>query len=278
MSLSYIQKTLLPELMSNKGKIFNKIAFFDVDGTLMEGNSFFSIVDFYRDNQLLSPGAYAKIADLKTAYSQKKVTQDEAVQQAAVLLSEGLKGKNVTDVKKVTRDFFFKIWMKKFMDTAEVAVEHLKNEGYAVILVSGSNSEIIDEIAKHLNKSDKKKKVYSLAAYIPKTGKTNTYTGEKPDFYMTSDHKLKIVKSIIDSIQPEHTIGAGDSLGDVFAGLCNDAILVTTKGKLRDPELLTEVQKMTKKTPEVVDENNTFLQAVKKLAKPKIPYRHSSYI
>ncbi|MBL8015433.1 MAG: HAD-IB family phosphatase [Candidatus Doudnabacteria bacterium] len=123
-----------------------KLAIFDVDGTLFEGNLG---IEFLKNllGQKLFPEEIGKaILDWYTKYKSGEVEKAIVVDEIYKLYSQGMKGMTVEVATKVARETFGNVTASIYPFAKELT-EKLGQQEYMLILLSGSPIEMVTELA-----------------------------------------------------------------------------------------------------------------------------------
>ncbi len=237
-SIEQLQKTF-------QGK---KLAVFDVDGVIVQGNLAFEGVKTLYDSGNLTKPEYDALEDLGRRYKQGELTQDEAVVGFARHYAKGVAGKHINEIERV----FMKVVEKSTLsDRAEEAIKHLHDQEIEVLLLSASPIEAIKILAQQL----------SVTYYVGTSATLDTnnrYTGEVGLPILDTAGKRNLLKQL--GISP--VLGVGDSLGDLaILETARVPLVFNPRDKLRDLGL--------KKKWCVYDTNYDLLAAIKRALPPE---------
>lgn len=181
----------------------------DVDGTLLPRarTLLFGLTDRLVSSGLYSSSYYRKMQKVRQAYKSDKLSPDETVITASDVLSEGLKGKRVDDVRNISDNLIENIELYESVRKSFSFYQKLNIDSF---LISGSPDFMIENLANSL---------YSTgfeATDIPIEFLNGEYvfSGKKPSRYITSDTKKAIFERIKQSKKYQIILGSGDSSGD----------------------------------------------------------------
>lgn len=208
-----------------------RFAVFDLDGTLLRWQMFHAVVNNLAKSGLLGKTAYQ---DIKDARRQWKI---RAHPQAFTNYEQFLLRSYLAAVKSLSAESFDKCvdsTIQEYKDQAYVftrdLLKELKDEGYLLFAISGSHSEIVDNVARHYGFDD-----WVGSTYERKgrgfTGKSNTTFKNKDIFLarLVEKHQATFKDSI----------AVGDSLGDIsMLKAVENAIAFNPS-----PELFSEAKK-----------------------------------
>ena len=131
-----------------------KIAVFDVCGTLYNSNTTFDFLDWYFKNNLkyklfrkLSKSKLGKLAN----YPFYKFLKKDLIRIYATKFLNGIKEKEIEVASNQFVNLILKDKIKK--DIEKLMIEY-KNQGYEIVLISGSYNFIIKEVSKYFKIND----------------------------------------------------------------------------------------------------------------------------
>jgi HAD superfamily hydrolase (TIGR01490 family) len=183
-----------------------KYAFFDVDKTIYKGYTESSFFEYVDENNLFNIKPKIKLDGIKEKYYSRKITYDETVQLIVQLMSDLVKGQSINEVDEVI-DMLINNEKEQFEEWFFPTHKILKEKGFQIVLVSGSNEMIIGKLAEIIGKDT----LYFATKYHTKDG---YYTGNH-EIHMNGIEKKKHIQNLIDQHDSTYTIGFGDSPGDI---------------------------------------------------------------
>ncbi len=185
----------------------NKIAIFDIDGTIFRKNLHFELIDELTWLGVFSKSVRSTLIKLYTNWLEHRGTY-EAYRLALVdLYSQHIKGcsqKDVEEASKVVIPFY----ENRTYIFAEGLIVKLKQENYQLIAISGSPIEIVEEYnRRHLKFS----KVFGSVYQLDKNG---IYTGRT--VFEPTKHKGALVKQYVfeNNLTLADSYGVGDTESD----------------------------------------------------------------
>ncbi|HYH75550.1 MAG TPA: HAD family phosphatase [Candidatus Saccharimonadales bacterium] len=125
-------------------------AAFDLDGTLIRWQLFHAIVHSLGKHGHLPDGAHERIHQARMNWKQRTTDNGFAAYED-VLVTEyiaALKTISPAEYEVIAQDVFAEYKDQTFTYTRNLAQE-LKAKGYILIAISGSQQEVVDELAKH---------------------------------------------------------------------------------------------------------------------------------
>jgi HAD superfamily hydrolase (TIGR01490 family) len=123
-----------------------KCAFFDIDGTLLEGYIIQSFPRYLAKKDFIEPLYPNKIDEIILEYKQGRIDYRKAAETIPRLYALAIKGKHESDVKFWARDFMKTYVSEHIFAYSKQLVSHVRNFVDIAIAVSGSPSEAVEEI------------------------------------------------------------------------------------------------------------------------------------
>jgi HAD superfamily hydrolase (TIGR01490 family) len=162
-------------------------AFFDLDDTIIKGNSGIRYIRYLYENKILKAHKSTIIPSLKLAYSYFKGDFKKAVDQADDLMALAFKGSNKKKALRLA-EFFAIIDCKNFKEKIINRIKWHKKQGHKLFLLSTSPDEVVKKYGKILGFN------YSRGSLF-KT-KNNIYTGELITPSMIGSDRSIVVKKL----------------------------------------------------------------------------------
>lgn len=128
-----------------------KIAIFDVCDTIYKVNTTFSFLDHFFENnkQYLLFRKISKLFPIKVFnYFFHKVFKKDLIR---IYATSFLRGKEVQEIQNDCQDFVNTGLVQEIKDTTVAMLNQYKDQGYQIVLMSGSYAFIIEEVAKYFN-------------------------------------------------------------------------------------------------------------------------------
>jgi HAD superfamily hydrolase (TIGR01490 family) len=127
-----------------------RFAVFDIDGTLIRWQLFHAIVHHLGKRGYIPAAAHERIREARADWK-RRTTNDGFAAYESVLVQEyiaALKNIDETDYQAIVQEVFEEYKDQTFTYTRDL-IKRLKNEGYILLAISGSQHEIIEKLAKH---------------------------------------------------------------------------------------------------------------------------------
>lgn len=206
----------------------NKIAIFDIDGTIFRKNLHFVLI-----NELVFRGAFPKsvkykLVDVYSEWIEHKGTYERYRLALVDLYSKHIRGCKKEDVLKASQEVI-RFHEKRTYIFAENLIKYLKKENYNIIAISGSPVEVVEEYNRKHLKFDK---VFGSVYEIDKGG---SYTGE--DIFEPTRNKGEVAKQYAfeNGIDFEGSYGIGDTESDAsFLELVENPIVFNPNQNLKE--------------------------------------------
>lgn len=126
-----------------------KLAVFDIDGTIFRKNLAFELIDELAWMKVFSREVRSKLVGIYSKWLDHKGTYEEYRRALVELYAENIKGcsrEAVLEASKIVVPFY----KDRTYVFANDLIKKLKEEGYYIIAISGSPSEIVEEYNKHM--------------------------------------------------------------------------------------------------------------------------------
>jgi HAD superfamily hydrolase (TIGR01490 family) len=184
----------------------NKIAVFDIDGTIFRKNLAFELIDELVWMKVFKKEIRAKLIHLYTSWLDHHGTYEEYRRALVKLYVENIKGCSKVEIIKASQVVvpFFKDRTYIFTDNL---ITELRKKGYHIIAVSGSPIEIVEEYNKHL-------KFDAVFGSVYETDDKGIYTGDES--FVPTVHKGHVVRQYAaeNNLTLKDSYGIGDTESD----------------------------------------------------------------
>jgi HAD superfamily hydrolase (TIGR01490 family) len=212
-----------------------KLAIFDVDGTLFDGNLGIEFVKTLVKKGIfekeISEGIFDWYGKYKSGEAEKSVVVDEMYK----LFAKGMSGKKEGDMRLVALETWDGV-VSSLHDFAKSLVKKLRQQGFRIIILSGSPIEMIKILGKKLEVNSDE-----LIAGVLEI-KEGLYTGETISYLGSSSAKIEAINKYIKraglDVDWSNSFGMGDNerdlgildlVGHPFAFEPNEALKVEAK-------------------------------------------------
>ncbi len=192
--------------MRNRYMQQQKIAVFDIDGTIFRKNLAFELIDELAWMRIFKKEVRNTLVSLYTKWLNHEGTYEEYRKALVALYAENIKGCKKEQILEASKEVvpFYK--NRSYIFTSEL-VSKLKKEGYHIVAVSGSPSEIVQEYNKYLGFNAAFGSVYEIDDH-------GIYTGKA--VFEPTLHKGHVVKQYVveNNLTLSESYGVGDTESD----------------------------------------------------------------
>ncbi len=188
-------------------KVKDKIAIFDIDGTIFRKNLHFELIDELVWMKVFPQFVREELTRLYSNWLEHKGTYESYRSALITLYSKHIKGCRVEDILKAS-NIVVSFHKNRTYIFAENLIKKLKEKKYHIIAISGSPIEIVREFnQKHL----KFDQVFGSVYEIDEDG---VYTGREK--FVPVENKGELVKQYIseNDLTLEKSFGVGDTESD----------------------------------------------------------------
>ena len=186
----------------------NKIAVFDIDGTIFRKNLHFELINELAWLKIFPAEVRNTLTEVYTNWLEHEGTYEDYRKALVGLYSDHIRGCSYEDVIRATK-IVIPFHAKRTYIYAESLIKKLRAEGYHLIAVSGSPSEVVEEYNSHYLKFDH---AFGSVYTLDKEGR---YTGEAE--FEPSKNKGQIVEQYMyeHKLTFEGSYGVGDTESDI---------------------------------------------------------------
>lgn len=186
-----------------------KFAAFDIDGTLYRSSLYLDLVEKLIQNGDISKERAAIHYEMKRKWEERahRESYEEFIRDVVSHTKESVQDLSVESVEKASESVVENNKNLVYTYTRDL-ITKLKNEGYFVLAISGSNSEVAEKFCQ----------VHGFDAFSSsfwhKTDDNKSYTGKISDL---GKDKAAQLKSMVEQYELtfEDSYGIGDSRGDI---------------------------------------------------------------
>ncbi|HRY82395.1 MAG TPA: HAD family phosphatase [Candidatus Moranbacteria bacterium] len=184
----------------------NKIAVFDIDGTIFRKNLAFELINELVWMKIFKREVRSELVHLYTKWLDHHGTYEEYRRALVKLYAENITGCSKDQIMEASRIVvpFFKDRTYIF---ANKLIAELQKKKYHIIAVSGSPAEIVEEYNKYL-------KFDAVFGSIYETDNSGIYTGK--EVFVPTVHKGHVVKqyAVENNLTLKDSYGVGDTESD----------------------------------------------------------------
>lgn len=206
----------------------NKIAIFDIDGTIFRKNLHFELINELAWMKVFPADARNTLARIYTSWLEHAGTYEDYRKALVELYSKHIKGCSQEDVIKASR-MLVPFHARRTYIFAEKLIKKLRAEGYHLIAVSGSPIEVVEEYNREYLKFD-----YVFGS-IYALDDEKRYTGEAE--FEPSKNKGNVVQQYMyeQKLTFDGSYGVGDTESDIsFLRLVENPIAFNPNQNLKE--------------------------------------------
>jgi HAD superfamily hydrolase (TIGR01490 family) len=190
--------------MPNKEK--NKLAVFDIDGTIFRSNLQFELIQGLVFRKIFQKETRDRLVKSYRSWLENKINYETYKEKLIKYYKQELKGKKKADIVEAARDVIKFYHSRTFIYTSSL-IEQLK-ETHKIVAISGSPIEIVQEYNKYLKFDDVFGTVYEVDKNVVYTGK---------EIYAPVANKAQALKTYVaqKGISLNGSVAIGDTESDV---------------------------------------------------------------
>jgi len=189
-----------------------RLAVFDIDGTLYDGNLGISFVKYLVAQKVFDPKIEKNILSLYGDYKQNKIEKGVATKMIYQLYAEGLKNKTKQEVIRFAKNCWSEA-KRDIFDFTKPLIKCFEDKNHLVILLSGSPSELVNLFAKE----------HGIILSNTASGReeiiNDKYTGRSMSNLGSAQEKIAALRKIVEdkkiNIDWADSFGMGDNERDV---------------------------------------------------------------
>lgn len=203
-----------------------KVAIFDIDGTIFRSSLLIQIVERFIEEGVFSKQKAQEFARQKMAWMDRKGGYDEYIQAVIKVFVQNIKGVAYSDFSRIGEEVVAEQKDRVYRYTRDLITD-LKKKKYFLLAVSHSPKGILDHFCKRLGFD----KIYGL---IYETGPTERFTGKiMEEAFMLN--KAAVVQHAVtkEGLTLKGSVGVGDTESDIpFLELVSEPICFNPNAKL----------------------------------------------
>jgi len=189
-----------------------KLAIFDVDGTLFNGNLGIEFIKVLVQKELFTKEIGEKIFDWYNKYKNSEVEKSIAVDEIYKLYATGMKGINKVKADEISLETWQKVNGKMYKFVPKM-VDLFKKQNYLIILLSGSLIEMVRILGNELQINEEN----IMAGEIEIID--DFYTGNIISYPGSADQKIEALMKLIQkkdiNVDWKNSIAMGDNERDL---------------------------------------------------------------
>jgi HAD superfamily hydrolase (TIGR01490 family) len=186
-----------------------RVAFFDIDGTLFRSSLLIELVDALVTAEVFLPEVRHGYAGARQAWLNREGTYDAYIQAVIESFLQHLRGVHYGQFADVAKQVVLRHHKRVYQYTRDLIVD-LKKDGYFVIAISQSPKTVLDAFCKDYGFDKVYGRIYEI-------GPQDCFTGEVMDEHLI-ENKATIVKRVFErhpDLTAEGSVAVGDTDGDI---------------------------------------------------------------
>lgn len=205
-----------------------RVAFFDVDQTLVKDFSGITFLEFAAKNDLFDKEQLNILLKARKDFEEGTIDYIDLSGTWGETIAKGLKGKKQEDLRTIAKSFWSEI-EPKFPSWVTGLISLFNNEGFTTIAVSGSNEELLDLYKERLGFTQ----VFATELEVV----DGVYTGNMSRNLVLDEEKNKVIDAVSrdNDIDFDSSYGFGDSEHDrSFLDRVGNPVAVNPGKRLRE--------------------------------------------
>lgn len=192
----------------NKETKKQKLAIFDIDGTIFRKNLHFELINELSWLKIFPKEVRLRLTEVYSNWIEHEGTYEDYRKALVDLYAEHIKGCTREDVLRASK-IVVPFHAKRTYVFSENLIRELREKGYRLVVISGSPQEIVEEYNSHYLKFDD---VFGSVYTVDKDG---LYTGEAS--HEPSKNKGQVVEDYIGrhGLSLKDSYGIGDTESDI---------------------------------------------------------------
>ncbi len=186
-----------------------KVAFFDIDGTLFRSSLLIELVDALVAESVFPPDVRSGYMEARQAWLNREGTYDEYIQAVIESFLLHLKGVHYGTFADVGKRVVVRHHKRVYRYTRDLIAD-LKRDGYYIVAISQSPKTVLDAFCRDYGFDKVYGRIYEI-------GPQDSFTGEVTDEHLI-ENKATIVKRVFErnpDLTPEGSVAVGDTDGDI---------------------------------------------------------------
>lgn len=203
-----------------------KVAIFDIDGTIFRSSLLIEIVEVMIELKLFSATVRAKYEKEKTNWLDRKGDYDAYIMAVVGVFVKNIKGVSEQDFIKASRIVIERYEHRVYTFTREL-IRDLKKKNYFLLAISNSPKGVLDIFCKKFGFDKVYGRLYELDT-------KKRYTGKIVDEYMIAN-KANLLRRAVEknNLTLKDSVGVGDTESDIaFLTLVDNPICFNPNMKL----------------------------------------------
>lgn len=185
-----------------------KIAFFDIDGTVFRSSLLIQLVEELIAADVFPESARDEYVDAYVAWRNREGTYEDYMKAVVRTFIAHIKGVHYGELADIGRMVVAEQGKRVYRYTRDL-ISELKTDGYYVVAISQSPKTILDEFCKAYGFDKVYGRIYEI-------GPQDLFTGGVTDAHLI-ENKANIIRRVLEneSLTSDESVGVGDTEGDI---------------------------------------------------------------
>jgi len=185
-----------------------KVAFFDIDGTVFRSSLFIELVEKLITEEVFLPEARTEYKDVYQAWLNREGSYEAYIEAMIQTFYNHIKGVHYGTVADLGKEVVTSHSKRVYRYTRDLITE-LKSDNYYIVAISQSPKAILDDFCKEYGFDKVYGRIYDI-------GPTDRFTGVVTDEHIIQN-KANIIKRVFEkeAVTPEGSVAVGDTEGDI---------------------------------------------------------------
>lgn len=185
-----------------------KVAFFDIDGTVFRSSLLIELVEKLIEKEIFPKNAKNIYAEKQKSWRDREGTYEEYIGAVVQCYLRYIKGVHYGDLADVGKLVISEQSKRVYRYTRNL-IDELKKQNYFVVAISQSPKTILDDFCSEYGFDKVYGRIYEI-------GPQDLFTGEMVDVHLV-ENKANIIKRVVEkeNVTLEDSIGVGDTEGDI---------------------------------------------------------------
>jgi HAD superfamily hydrolase (TIGR01490 family) len=197
-----------PQLEFDTLQDMQKVAFFDIDGTVFRSSLLIELVEKLIDEGIFPQSAREGYSDAYRAWRDREGAYGTYISAVVASYMTHIKGVHYGDLADIGRIVVAEQSKHVYRYTRDL-IAQLKKDNYYIVAISQSPKTILDEFCNAYGFDKVYGRIYEI-------GPQDCFTGEMTDVHLV-ENKANIVARVLEkeNVTKEGSVGVGDTEGDI---------------------------------------------------------------
>ena len=185
-----------------------KVAFFDIDGTVFRSSLLIELVEKLIDEGVFPTQTKDGYVDAYRKWRDREGSYGDYIKAVVVAYMENIKGVHYGELADIGKIVIAEQSKHVYRYTRDL-IRDLKRQGYYIVAISQSPKTILDEFCRAYGFDKVYGRIYEI-------GPQDRFTGEMTDVHLV-ENKANIIARVVEKedVTLEGSVGIGDTEGDI---------------------------------------------------------------